>query len=97
MFMTKYNTLLYYCYSAIADAEQFAADHLKFCKSLGLVGRIIVAEEGLNGTVSGTVDACKTYMDTIHADPRFAATEFKVDEVDEPSFFQMTVHPLHQL
>jgi len=70
MFMTKYNTLLYYCYSAIADAEQFAADHLKFCKSLGLVGRIIVAEEGLNGTVSGTVDACKTYMDTIHADPK---------------------------
>jgi hypothetical protein len=29
----KYNTLLYYCYSTIADAEQFAADHLKFCKS----------------------------------------------------------------
>jgi len=51
--MERYNTLLYYCYSTIADAEQFAADHLKFCNSLGLKGRIIVAEEGLNGTVSG--------------------------------------------
>jgi UPF0176 protein len=74
--MIKYNTLLYYCYSTIADAEQFAADHLKFCKSLGLTGRIIVAEEGLNGTVSGTAEACKTYMDTLHADERFRRNRF---------------------
>lgn len=84
-----YNTLLYYCYSPIAEAEQFAADHLNFCKSIGLVGRIIVADEGLNGTVSGTHEACKTYMDAIHADARFAKTEFKIDEVPEPSFIKM--------
>ena len=89
--MAKYNTLLYYCYSTIADAEQFAADHLKFCKSLGLTGRIIVAEEGLNGTVSGTPEACRTYMDTVHADERFAGIDFKIDEVDEPSFVKMHV------
>lgn len=89
--MAKYNTLLYYCYSTIADAEQFAADHLKFCKSLGLVGRIIVADEGLNGTVSGTVEACKAYMDAVYADGRFNSTEFKIDEVDEPSFVKMHV------
>lgn len=85
----KYNTLLYYCYSPIANAEQFATDHLNFCKSLGLVGRIIVADEGLNGTVSGTVEACKTYMEHVHADERFAKTEFKIDEVNEPSFIKM--------
>lgn len=90
-FMTKYNTLLYYCYSTIADAEQFAADHLKFCKELNLTGRIIVATEGLNGTVSGTAEACRTYMDTVHADPRFANIDFKVDEVDAPSFVKMHV------
>src|ERR1700742_2385779 len=91
MFMARYNTLLYYCYSAINDAEQFAADHLKFCKSLGLTGRIIVADEGLNGTVSGTAEACKTYMDNVHADVRFAAIDFKIYEVDEPSFIKMHV------
>jgi len=89
--MAKYNTLLYYCYSTIADGEQFAADHLKFCKGLGLAGRIIVADEGLNGTVSGSPEACKVYMEAVHADPRFAATEFKIDEVDEPSFVKMHV------
>jgi len=91
MVMTKYNTLLYYCYSTIADAEQFAAGHLRFCRSLNLVGRIIVADEGLNGTVSGTAESCKTYMDTLHADERFANIDFKVDEVAEPSFVKMHV------
>ena len=91
MIMKKYNTLLYYCYSTIADAEQFAADHLNFCKSLSLAGRIIVATEGLNGTVSGTPEACSVYMDNLHADPRFAGIDFKVDEVDTLSFVKMHV------
>lgn len=89
MNMKAYHTLLYYCYSPIENAEAFAEKHLEFCKSLGLVGRIIVADEGLNGTVSGTVAACQAYMASIHADPRFAKTDFKLDEVDEPSFIKM--------
>jgi UPF0176 protein len=84
-----YQTLLYYCYSTIENAEQFAADHLDFCKSLHLVGRIIVAEEGLNGTVSGTKESCKRYMDVVLSDPRFAHTDFKIDDVDQPSFIKM--------
>ncbi len=87
--MKNYQTLLYYCYSPIEHAEEFAAEHLDFCKSLGLVGRIIVADEGLNGTVSGAPEACKAYMDAVHADPRFTKTEFKIDEVEEPSFIKM--------
>ena len=45
--------LLYYKYVPIENAEKFAADHLAFCKSIGLKGRILVADEGINGTVSG--------------------------------------------
>jgi len=87
--MKAYQTLLYYCYSPIENAEEFAEKHLEFCKSLGLVGRIIVANEGLNGTVSGTIEACKAYMEAVHADQRFAKTDFKIDEVEEPSFIKM--------
>ena len=87
--MTKYQTILYYCYSAIENAEQFAVDHLKFCKSLKLVGRIIVADEGLNGTISGSSKSCQIYMETVLADPQFAKIDFKVDEVEEPSFIKM--------
>lgn len=87
--MKQFQTLLYYCYSPIADAEQFAIDHLAFCKSLNLTGRIIVANEGLNGTVSGSKESCTAYMTSLHADERFAKTDFKVDDVTEPSFIKM--------
>ncbi len=87
----EYQTLLYYCYTTIENAEQFAADHLQFCKNLNLTGRVIVANEGLNGTISGIKEACGMYMQTLHADPRFAKIDFKENEVAEPSFVKMHV------
>lgn len=87
--MKIHQTLLYYCYSPIENAEEFAQQHLDFCNSLNLVGRIIVADEGINGTVSGTKESCEKYMNTIHADARFAKTDFKIDTVAEPSFIKM--------
>ena len=45
-----YRVLLYYNYTKIENPEQFAKEHLALCKSLGLKGRILVAEEGINGT-----------------------------------------------
>lgn len=87
----NYQTLLYYCYSRIENAEQYTQEHLSFCKSIGLVGRIIIADEGLNGTVSGTKEQCKLYMDNVYNDGRFSHTEFKIDDVEEPSFIKMHV------
>jgi UPF0176 protein len=89
--MKPYRTLLYYKYVHIPDAEEFAKQHLEFCERLGVVGRIIVAEEGLNGTISGTVVQCKKYMDQVKSNPLFADTDFKIDEVDQPSFERLYV------
>ncbi|MDX2001474.1 MAG: rhodanese-related sulfurtransferase [Chitinophagales bacterium] len=87
--MEKYLTLLYYKYVRIDDAEMFAAQHLKFCRAIGLKGRILISEEGINGSVSGTETQCQTYMDTMHADARFSDLWFKIEEVSEPSFGKM--------
>jgi UPF0176 protein len=50
-----------------------------------------VAREGLNGTVSGTSEACDAYMRATKADPRFSHTEFKVDFYTEPTFKKLHV------
>jgi UPF0176 protein len=84
--MKPFRTLLYYKYTTIPHAEEFAKEHLAFCERIGIVGRIIVAEEGLNGTVSGTIVQCQKYMDKLNSDPILAGIDFKIDEVDEPSF-----------
>lgn len=61
--MSDYQVLLYYKYTTIDDPETFAKEHLAACKEMELKGRILVATEGINGTVSGTVEATNKYMD----------------------------------
>ncbi|KAB2494385.1 oxygen-dependent tRNA uridine(34) hydroxylase TrhO [Priestia endophytica] len=87
----QYRVLLYYQYVKIENPEEFTAEHLAFCKELGLLGRILVADEGINGTVSGTVEQTEQYMKKMHADPRFADMVFKIDEEDEHAFQKMHV------
>lgn len=89
--MKDYRVLLYYKYVAIENAEAFRDAHLKFCKELGLKGRILVSEEGINGTVSGTVEQTQKYMDTMHADERFEDMMFKIDEAEGHAFKKMHV------
>lgn len=94
---SKYQVLLYYKYVYIEDPETFAAEHLKFCKEVGLKGRILVAEEGINGTVSGTVEQTQKYMDMMHADARFQDMMFKIDEHEGHAFKKMHVRPRKEL
>ncbi|MTI31285.1 rhodanese-related sulfurtransferase [Xanthovirga aplysinae] len=75
----NYSILLYYCYTTIGEPEVFREEHHQLCLELGLLGRIIIAGEGLNGTVSGLKEDCEKYMQAVKADPRFAHTDFKVE------------------
>jgi UPF0176 protein len=93
----KLRVLLYYKYVSIEDPESFKDEHLKYCKDLGLLGRIIVAPEGINGTVSGTYEQTETYMNHLKADPRFADIVFKIDEVEEHTFKKMFVRHKKEL
>ena len=83
--------LLYYKYIPIENAEAYAAEHLAFCKSIGLKGRILIADEGINGTVSGDYERTQKYMDYVHANPLFSDLWFKIDEENEQAFKKMFV------
>jgi UPF0176 protein len=89
--MKKYNILLYYCYTTITDPEQFREEHHLFCVEHGIMGRIIVAQEGLNGTISGLKENCERYMQTLKADPRFADIDFKIEGSDRHAFQKLHV------
>jgi UPF0176 protein len=93
----QYRVLLYYKYVLIDNPEQFAEDHLKFCKDLGLKGRILVAGEGINGTVSGTVEQTDRYMSEMKNDPRFEDMVFKIDESEGHAFKKMHVRQRDEL
>lgn len=86
-----YRVLLYYQYVPIEDGETFAQKHLADCKELGLKGRILVADEGINGTFSGTIEQTNAYMELMKNDPRFSSTIFKIDEAEQNAFKKMHV------
>jgi len=89
--MKNYQVLLYYCYTTIADPDRFRDEHHLFCLENNLKGRIIIASEGLNGTVSGLKEDCQKYMDHVKSDPRFDSLEFKIDDLDSNAFKKLNV------
>ncbi len=69
--------LLYYKYVHIDDPEAFAEVERKLCTELGLKGRILIAHEGINGTVEGTVETTETYVQELMKDERFSDIHIK--------------------
>jgi UPF0176 protein len=57
----KYEILLYYKYCTIKDPEKFAVEQRAFCEKRGIKGRIIIANEGINGTLEGAQKDTRAY------------------------------------
>ncbi len=86
-----YQILLYYKYTPIEDPVALRDNQRKLCEELGLKGRIIVAGEGINGTVEGTVENTEKYIAAMIADPRFADIVWKRSEGTGNSFPKLSI------
>jgi UPF0176 protein len=93
----NYRVLLFYKYVTIQDPDCFAKKHLKFCKQLGVKGRVLVAKEGINGTVSGTIEQTDEYMNHMHKNPTFSDLEFKIDDSEGHAFTRISVKPREEI
>ncbi|MEH7385449.1 rhodanese-related sulfurtransferase [Bacillus sp. JJ1521] len=86
-----YQVLLYYKYIEIDDPQTYRDEQFDFCSNLGLKGRILVATEGINGTVSGTVEQTEKYMEFMRSDSRFSDMVFKIEKSDVHAFKKLKV------
>ena len=73
----KHQVLLYYKYTTIDDPKKFATEHRELCERLGLKGRIIVAKEGINGTVEGLKEATEEYIRMVNLKSGIKDIHFK--------------------
>ena len=65
---TPRTTISFYCYFPIADPAQFRNELYRAFSEIGVLGRIYVAEEGINAQISvptGNMEAFKTYLYSI--------------------------------
>ena len=86
-----FQVLLYYRYVRIPEAAEYTDRHRALCESLGLRGRILIGEEGINGTVSGETSSTDAYMAALRADPLTADIVFKIDPAEGHVFPKLAV------
>ena len=86
-----YPVILFYKYVEILDAEVFAASQRALCESLQLKGRVLIASEGINGTLAGPTNRIDQYINELKSDPRFNDIEIKVSNGDAGTFPKLVV------
>lgn len=72
-----HTVLLFYKYVDINDTFAVCDAQKTLCKELGLKGRVIIAHEGINGTLEGTDVAIEKYCQKLVEDKRFANIHLK--------------------
>ncbi len=75
----NYRILLFYKYIDFSSPDDFRNHHLQFCIDNDIKGRVWIANEGINATVSGTTENIERYKSEIRSYPEFADIWFKED------------------
>ncbi|MBD8066222.1 rhodanese-related sulfurtransferase [Devosia sp. PTR5] len=90
-----YKVMALYKFASLPDAESLKAPLAAFCCGRGIKGTLILAPEGINGTVAGTPEAIDALADYLFADgpfgTRLAGAEVKYSFADTAPFLRMKV------
>ncbi|MEP6672486.1 MAG: hypothetical protein ABJF10_25205, partial [Chthoniobacter sp.] len=78
----EFPVILFYKYVVIADPAGLVAAQRELCATLGLKGRVLIAAEGINGTLAGPKAGVEQYVGALRADERFADIEIKTSAGD---------------
>lgn len=89
--MSKIIVAALYKFAKLPDYQERQPDLFDFCVNQGLYGTLLLAEEGINGTVAGTRAGIDALIAFLRADPRFADLEHKESYADEMPFTRMKV------
>ena len=93
----EYKIILYYIYTNIENPDEYREVQFNFCQSHGLLGRIILGSEGINGTLAGKTEDIDSYIEFMQADPRFKDIVFKSDYVDYIPFPKLRVRSREEI
>ncbi len=69
--------LLFYIFRPLSDPAAISLWQRELCERLDLRGRIIVAPQGINGTVGGEVESLIEYIKNTKSYPNFKTIDFK--------------------
>ncbi|WP_370931591.1 rhodanese-related sulfurtransferase [Bartonella sp. DGB1] len=87
----KYKIAALYCFADWKDFEKARSALLDFCKNNNLKGTLLIAKEGINGTVAGKHTAIDQLIEFIKSYKIFDNMELKFSYSDKMPFLRMKV------
>ncbi|MBT8113984.1 MAG: rhodanese-related sulfurtransferase [Arenicella sp.] len=80
-----------YKFVTLDDYRQLRAPLLQQLEHLQIKGTLLLAEEGINGTIAGSHNSITEFLDLLGGDARFAGIDTKLSYHSEPPFHRTKV------
>ena len=83
--------ILFYKYTHLENPQAIKEWQLVLCNELGLTGRIVLAHEGINGTLAGHCEAIEEYCARMEAHASFGGIDFKTSPGTKSDFPRLQI------
>jgi len=89
--MSQFLVAALYKFVSLPDAEALRAPMEEMARAGGIKGTLLLAGEGINGTIAGREPQLRRFLSWLREDPRFADLEHKESLASEMPFRRMKV------
>ena len=89
--MPKIVVVALYHFVALGEPQSMRGPLLELMNDHGIKGTLLLANEGINGTVAGSRESVDALLKFLKADPRFADLTHKESMTDDPPFYRSKV------
>lgn len=89
--MPRYLTAALYKFVELPDHANWQAPLLDLCREHGVKGTLLLAAEGVNGTIAGAPAGVRAVLQWLRGDPRLADLEHKESWSETPPFHRLKV------
>jgi UPF0176 protein len=81
----------FYHFTSLPDFHALRDSCAEQCRDQGIKGTVLLADEGINGTVAGTESAVHAFLEFLRRDPRFVGLKHKESWVEQIPFVRLKV------
>ncbi|MFT7670539.1 MAG: UPF0176 protein [Planctomycetota bacterium] len=89
--MSPLSVAAFYKFAALPDYQEWQEPLLDVCAQNHVEGTLLLAPEGINGTIAGPLNGVQAVLDFLARDERFAGLECKWSSASSPPFQRMKV------
>lgn len=95
--MTQYVVAALYKFASLPDFRAMIAPLKALCNRYKVKGTLLLAEEGVNGTIAGSRKGIDVVVKFLRSDDRLNGLEYKESLTSEQPFYRMKVRPKKEI